>query len=200
VLDQQAPADTDRWETVASVIRERRSNLNVDLERPVPREVVDELLALAVLAPNHYRTNPHRFAVITGEARARLGAFAAEVVARLPNANEGMVDRQRNQFMRAPCIIAVASAADPDPIKHFENKYSAAAGVQNILLGATAKGLASYWRSGLAMIDPNVSGPMKEQLGFEPNDEIVAFVNIGYPIGPPNARPTFTPNVRYLDS
>src|SRR5690242_16078183 len=130
MLDQKASTDA-RWEAVASVIRARRSNLNVDLERPVPREVIDELIGLAVLAPNHYRTNPHRFVVLTGEARARLSAYAAGVAAKQPHMNEGMVERQRQQFLRAPVIVAVAAAADPDPIKAFENKYSAVAGVEN---------------------------------------------------------------------
>ena len=200
MLDQKSPADAARWEAVADVIRQRRSNLNVDSERPVPREVIDELLGLAVLAPNHYRTNPHRFVVLTGEARARLSAYAGEVAAKQPHMTEAMVERQRQMFLRAPVIIAVAAASDPDPIKAFENKYSAVAGVENILLAATARGLATYWRSGAAMVDPTVSGPMKEALGLEPTDEIVAFINMGYPVGDPAARPTFEPHVKYLES
>ena len=45
----------------------------VDRERPVPRDLVDELCALAAWAPNHKRTWPWRFAIAEGEGRARLG-------------------------------------------------------------------------------------------------------------------------------
>jgi nitroreductase len=189
---------TDRFKAIAETIRERRSNLNVDLVRPVPRELIDELVDLATTAPNHYRTNPWRFVVLTGPARARIGQIAAEVVAKQPEAKEAIVDRQRVQFLRAPAVIVAAAAPDEDPIKHFENKHTVAAGVQNILLGATARGLASAWRSGPAMVDPAVSGPVKAALGLEPGDEIVAFVYLGFPIGPPGAKEPPRGTVRYL--
>lgn len=199
VIDEKASVPEARWEAVTAAIRERRSNLNVDLERPVPRQVIDELIALAVTAPNHYRTNPWRFVVLTGDARARIGEVIARAVAKQPDAKEAFVERQRVQFLRAPAVIAVASAVDQDPVKHFENKHSVAAGVQNILLGATAAGLASAWRSGPAMVDPEVSRQAKEALGLDPSDEIVAFVYLGYAIAPPGTRETPQPNVRYLE-
>jgi nitroreductase len=190
---------TDRFQAVAETIRERRSNLNVDLERPVPRELIDELIDLATTAPNHYRTNPWRFAVLTGQARARIGQIAAEAVSRQPDTKEAIVDQQRTQFLRAPAVIVAAAAPDEDPIKHFENKHSVAAGVQNILLGATARGLASAWRSGPAMVEPAVSAPVKHALGLDPGDEIVAFVYLGFPIGPPGSKDAPRGTVKYLD-
>src|SRR5262245_40652733 len=176
------------WETVASTIRDRHSNLNVDTERLVPNELIDQQMDLATWAPNHYRINPWRFVVMTGPARARIGELAAGIVASRPDAKESIVERQRTQFLRAPAVIAIASSPDVDPVKHFENKHSVAAGVQNLLLGAQAAGLAGAWRSGLAMVDPEVSEPVKAALGLEPQDEIVAFVYLGYPIAPPGAR------------
>ena len=191
---------SERSQTVAETIRERRSNLNVDGERPVPREVVDDLIDLATTAPNHYRTNPWRFVVLTGAARARIGEVAAAAAARLPSANDSIVERQRSQFLRAPLVIVAAAAPDLDPIKHFENKHTVAAGVQNILLGATAHGLASAWRSGLAMVEPGVSGPVKEALGLAPDDDIVAFVYLGFPVGPPGSKEPPRAQVSYLES
>jgi nitroreductase len=97
-------------------------------------------------------------------------------------------------------VIAIASSPDEDPIKHFENKHAVAAGVQNLLLGAQAAGLAGAWRSGPAMVDPEVSGPVKEALGLEQDDEIVAFVYLGHPIAPPGAREKPPAVVKHLDS
>jgi nitroreductase len=199
VAEENGDPRGERWATVATAIRERRSNLNVDLERPVARELIDELIGLAVTAPNHYRTNPWRFVVLTGAARARVGEIAAQAVSQQPDAKESIVERQRTQFLRAPAVIVAAAAPDDDPIKHFENKHAVAAGVQNILLGATAAGLASAWRSGLAMVDPTVAEPVKEALGLAPDDEIVAFIYLGHPIGPPGSRDTPTAQVRHLD-
>jgi nitroreductase len=200
-LSDQTGIDSPRFAAVAAIIRERRSNPNADSERPIPREVVDELLALGVEGPNHYRTNPYRFVVLSGPARARIGEVAAQATARKGGDNvEALVERQRGQFLRASTVIVVAAAADEDPVKHFENRYAAVGGAYAITLGATAAGIASYWRSGLAMIDPPVSAAVKEAIGLAPTDEIVAFLNLGYPAGQPGAREYPTPTVRYLDS
>lgn len=199
MIDEKTGVSGTNWAAVAETIRTRRSNLNVDLERTVPRELIDELVELAVSAPNHYRTNPWRFVVLTGPARARIGEIAARALAAQPDAKESFVERQRTQFLRAPAVIVVASAGDADPIKHFENKHAVAAGVQNILLGATAAGLASAWRSGAAMVDPSVSATVKEALGLDPADEIVSFLYLGYPIAPPGSRSQPRPQIRYLD-
>ena len=188
-----------RWQMVADTITNRRSNMNVDLERPVPTELIDDLIKLAVAAPNHYRTFPWRFVVLTGAARARLGELAAQAVARRENVNPNFVERQRVQFWRTPAVVVVASARDTDPVRDFENKHAVSAGVQNILLGASAAGLASAWRSGPPMVDADVSGPFKEAIGLEPDVEIVAVIYLGFPIGPPGSREGPEPNVRYLD-
>jgi nitroreductase len=204
MIDEQAKVNGTQngaaWAAVAEAIRNRRSNLNVDLEKTVPREIVEELTELAVLAPNHYRTNPWRFVVLTGAARARLGEIVAREVARQPGVKEGMVERQRTQFLRAPTVLVVASAGDEDPIKHFENKHAVAAGIQNLLLGATAVGLASAWKSGPAMVDPAVSPLVKEELGLDPKDEIVGIVYLGYAIAPPGSRTVLRPQVRYVEA
>jgi nitroreductase len=200
-VSDQTGVQSPRFSTVADVIRERRSNPNADPERPIPRELVDQLLALAVEGPNHYRTNPYRFVVLSGPARTRIASIAAEATARKGGDNvAAMVERQRGQFSRAPTVVVVAAAADDDPTKHFENKYAAAAGAYAITLGATAAGLASYWRSGLAMIDPDVSAAVKEAIGLASSDEIVGFLNLGYPTGQPGAREYPPPSVRYLES
>lgn len=188
-----------RWTAVTTTIRERRSNLHVDPERPVARAVIDEVIALAITAPNHYRTHPWRFVVLTGAARARIGAVAAAAISQAADATESIIERQRGQFLRAPAVIVAAAAPNDDPIKHFENKHTVAAGVQNMLLAATAAGLASAWRSGPAMVEPTVAGPVKAALGLDPGDEIVAFVYLGHPIGPPGARETPTLHIRHLE-
>jgi nitroreductase len=196
---EQAGEGVERWSVVAETIRGRRSNLNVDLERAVPLELIDELIDLAVSAPNHYRTNPWRFVVLTGTARDRIGEIAATALARQPDAKETIVERQRVQFLRAPAVVVVAAADDEDPIRRFENKHAVAAGVQNLLLGATAAGLASAWRSGPAMVDPAVSLLVKEALGLEPTDEIVSFIYLGYASGPPGVRQKASAQIRHLE-
>lgn len=200
MIGAEAGLESQRYQEVAAIVRDRRSNLNVDTGREVPRAIVDELLGLAVTAPNHYRTKPWRFAVLTGEARRRISEVAAKAVEKKGGANEATLERQRTQFLRAPVVVVAAAAPDADPVKDFENKYTVAAGVQNMLLGATAMGLASAWRSGAAMVDPDVSRAVKAEVGLDEGDEIIAFVYLGWPTGEPGSREVPEPAVTYLES
>ncbi len=180
-------AENGTYAAVAATIRGRRSNMNVDHEAAIDDATIDELIELARWAPNHFRTNPFKFAVIRGAARGRLGQIAADALA-AAGGQPPVVERQRAQFERTPVVLAIAAAPDADAVKQFENRYTVAAGVQNILLAATARGLASAWRSGPAMVDPAVAGPVKAALGFAPDDEIVAYVYLGHQAGPPGNR------------
>ncbi|MEA3216333.1 MAG: hypothetical protein QOJ19_2489 [Acidimicrobiia bacterium] len=175
--------DLDRFEALA---RARRTNLRMDPDRPVDPELLERLCRLAMWAPNHKRTWPWRFTAITGEARAKLGEALARWL-------EGMgesapkVDKARGKYLRAPVMLAVASAGDDDPLRRAENRDAVAAGVQNLLLGATAVGLASYWGTGAVTDVPEV----RELCGFDPGDQLVALLYLGWPIGdvPVPARP-----------
>ena len=70
-----------------------------------------------------------------------------------------------------------------------------ASGVQTLLLGATAAGLASYWGTGAVTEAPEV----KELCGFAPQDVIVAAIYLGWPLGLDPARPERPPaEVRWL--
>src|SRR5271167_300449 len=72
---------------VEDAIRSRRTHKAFAPE-PVAREVVDELLDLALWAPNHHLTNPWRFRVLGPASLARLkeaaGPGAAQKLDRAP--------------------------------------------------------------------------------------------------------------------
>jgi len=56
---------------------QRRTSVRRFRPDPVPRETLERLLECAVRAPNHKLTEPWRFAVVTGAARARLADIRA---------------------------------------------------------------------------------------------------------------------------
>ena len=194
--------DPDRLEPAAgaaaladfeALARARRTNLRMDPERPVPAELVERLCRLAMWAPNHKRTWPWRFTAIVGDTRGELGDALAETLI-AAGESAAKVDKARGKYRRAPLMLAVASAGDPDPVRRLENRDAVAAGVQNLLLGATAAGLASYWGTGAVVAVPRV----RELCGLEPGDELVALLYLGWPIGgvPEPARPE--PPLRWL--
>jgi nitroreductase len=184
------------WDALSQVVRARRSNLRVDPDREVPARVLERLMELACWAPNHKRTHPWRFAVVTGAARARLGEVAAAGLPRLGLTEPALAEKTRRQYLQAPVILVVGAAAHPVPHLHRENHDAVAAGVQNLLLGATALGLASFWKTGAPAEDPAV----KELAGLAPEDDIVAFVFLGWPAAEPLPGHRGPPVVRVLDT
>jgi nitroreductase len=166
---------------------------------PVPREVIEQLLAAAVQSPNHHRVRPWRFYVLQGEARQKLGEVIAQSKQREnPDIPESVLQVERLKPLRAPVVIAVGVDEPQDPkVIKIENVCAAAAAVQNLLIAAQAFGLATFWRTGPAAYDPNV----KAFLGLEPEQHLIAFVYLGYPEGvqPLKIRPSFHDRTVWLD-
>ena len=76
-------------------------------------------------------------------------------------------------------VLLVGSAWDPSETRRREDRDAVAAGVQNLLLAATAAGLASHWATGDWMDDPEV----KAFAGLAADDQLVALVYLGWPSG-----------------
>jgi nitroreductase len=173
------PESESSFAQVSAVIRARRTQLLMDPSREVPSKLVTELCELITWAPNHKRTWPWQVAVCTGEGRRRLGEAGAADLISHGIGDETKVAKTRTKYLRAPVMIVVGSSSHPDPLFQAENRDAVAAGVQNLLLGATGAGLASFWST-----PPVARGAaMLEVCGFTPDAEIVAVIYIGWPTG-----------------
>ncbi|MFN8052054.1 MAG: nitroreductase [Acidimicrobiales bacterium] len=170
---------------LSTLIRGRRTTKLLDPDRQVTPEVIAELCALATWAPNHRRTDPWRFAVFTGDGRARLGATIADELA-AAGAHEAKILKTRTKYLRAPVVIVVGSIAGPDPVTTGENRDAVAAGINNLLLGAHARGLATLWSS----VATPTSPALWELCGFPEGTFAVGAVYLGHPTGeePPGRR------------
>lgn len=165
-------------QVLTAIVHERRTSLVLDPDAPVADDLIDRLIELATWAPNHKRTWPWRFTVFTGSGRDRLGntmAFAAGAAGQPAH----KVAKLRVKYRRSPVVIVVSSLADDDPTRHVENRDAVAAAVQNLLLGATAAGLASHWAS----LDEDVQPAVRALCGVGDSDELVALVYLGWPTG-----------------
>ena len=134
----------------------------VDKERAVPRDLICELCELAQWAPNHKRTWPWRFAV----------ADAMEVNGDPPE----KVDKTRTKYLRTPVTVVVGSSPGESPLRTAENRDAVAAGIQTMLLAATAHGLASYWGS----CPKGANDVVSELCGFEPGTHITGLIYLGW--------------------
>ena len=93
-------------------------------------ELVRELLELAVLAPNHHETEPWRFWVV---GRDTLNALS-----------EATGDKK---LLRSHTAIVVGVKRDADAQMAEEDYAAVSCAIQNIMLAARARGLASFWRT-----------------------------------------------------
>ena len=158
----------------------RRRTIKRYTNEPIHREVIERLLDAAVWAPNHFLTQPWRFAVLTGSAIAGLANLRRQQVAELmddsttPGAQTKLEDTYR-KMAGAAVLVVVTAKEDPDPMIDEENRLATAAATQNLLLAATAEGLASFWSSGIAPYPP-----ARAYLAIPADERIIAVVHLGY--------------------
>ena len=166
---------------------------------PVPRELIETLLAAAVQAPNHYKVRPWRFVVVTGAAREKLGEVMAESLEEEhPEYPPKAFEKERGKPLRSPVLIAVGvDKPSEEKVLELENICATAAAVENLLLAAHALGLGAKWRTGGPEMDPKV----KEFLGFEADEHLIAFIYVGYPEfeAAPAERPSFEDRTTWME-
>ncbi|KQU23319.1 nitroreductase [Bacillus sp. Leaf13] len=163
-------------------IKTRRS-IGVVKQDPVPKELIEQIIEAGTYAPNHHRTEPWRFFVLTGEGRNKLGQVFEEIT-RIENADDtpesliSKVERQKKNPLRAPVIIAVGiEPSDKNNVLVSEEYAAVNSAVQNMLLAAHSLGLGAVWRTGKITYNTKV----REFFNLSLKGEILAFIYLGYP-------------------
>ena len=118
--------------SLSELVRARRTT-KVFGSEPVDRETIESLLELARWAPNHHLTNPWRFRVLGPESLARL--------------KEAGGPSEAVKLDRAPTLVVASARLTGEQPQDEEDVCATAAAIYAVLLGATAQGLASYWRT-----------------------------------------------------
>ena len=149
----------------------------------ITEDLIEKILEAGVYAPNHHRTKPWRFFVLTGDARAKLGKVFEEVTkSQLQNPNnvesQKKIEKAKKNPLRAPLIIAVG--VEPSQKKNVlvKEEYAAVnSAIQNMLLAAHSLGLGAIWRTGNLCYEAKV----RDYFGLSEKGELLAFLYIGYP-------------------
>lgn len=145
---------------IEEAIRSRRTHKAYGPE-PVDRRTLDELLELARWAPNHHLTNPWRFRVVGPKARVRLkDAAGPEGAAKLD---------------RAPTLVVVSTTQTGDAVQDEEDVCAAACAAYIVLLAASARGLASYWRTPEVLRTPEG----RAAVGLGEDERFLALIHLG---------------------
>jgi nitroreductase len=170
-----------RFELIADVIKNRRSIKPVKMNgKKIPDEQVKELLKLANWAPTHGRTEPWRFIVYSGNSVKEFCHQHAELYKAytLPEKFEqANYDKQlHNGDFASHIIIAIMQRGNSPKIPVLEEIASTSMAIQNILLGATAAGMASFLSTSGMIHHP----PMKNFLQLKEDDIVMGLLFLGY--------------------
>jgi nitroreductase len=137
---------------------------------PVPRATLLELFELAQLAPNHHLTQPWRFRVIGPESLARLKDAAGP--------------SEADKLDRAPTLVVASATLCGELLQDEEDVCATAAAIMLVLLGATERGLASYWRT------PEIlrTARGREAIGIPAGERVLGLIHLGPPAREPALR------------
>ena len=172
---------TDRFEIIADIIKTRRSIKPVKMNgKKIPDDQVRELLKLANWAPTHGRTEPWRFIVYSGNKVKEFCHQHADLYkAHTPGEKFEQANYDKllhNGDLASHIIIAVMQRGDLPKIPALEEIAATAIAIQNILLGASAAGIASFWSTGGMTHHP----VMKDFLQLNEQDIVMSLLYLGY--------------------
>jgi nitroreductase len=128
---------------------------------PVPRETLLELLGLARFAPTHHLNQPWRFRVLGPETLAGLKHVAG--------------DKEAQKLDRAPTLVVASAAVTGDLVMDEEDVCATAAAIMLVLLAATDRGIATYWRTP-AVLRTRVG---REAVGIPPGERFLGLLHFG---------------------
>ncbi|MCC6236424.1 MAG: nitroreductase family protein [Dehalococcoidia bacterium] len=196
-------AAPSRAAVIEAAIRARRSVRGLEGPPLAPAEV-ESLVALALTAPAPHHTLPWRFAEVTPARRSALAAAMGEAWRADLEADgvprpqqERALARSRRQVEEAPTLLLGCAVSEGLRVYSDERRaraewtlatHSFGAGMQNILLAASARGLAAFWISAPLYAPEAVRAALDLDAAWQPQ----ALIALGHPSAAyrPFERPT----------
>jgi len=167
--------------TLSEIVKNRRSIKPTQLNGSViPDEQVEQLLELANWAPTHGNTQPWKFFVYANDAARKFCHEHAELYKRHvtpENFQQASYDKIiQNGEHASHIIVAVMQRGNLPKIPVLEEVAASSAAIQNILLGATALDIASFWSTGGLAHSP----VLKNYLQLREEDVVMGILFLGY--------------------
>ena len=178
---------------VSQAIRERRS-IRKFKEEPVPRDLLNEILEAATLAPSGKNKQPWKFYIVQDERRSEMIQAMQKGMDRLTRMGikTGSAKYTLRVMENAPVTIFVFNPTSRHPLLKRDTLevytdivdiQSIGAAIQNMLLRAVDLGLGTLWICDVFFGYEELC----EWLGEK--GQMIAAVSLGYPDASPQARP-----------
>ncbi|MCB0185247.1 MAG: nitroreductase [Caldilineaceae bacterium] len=149
-------------DTVAEVILNRRT-VKQFLPQPVEQATLEQLIELAVWAPNHRLNEPWRFYVLGDGARTQLAKIAGAITERkiLAAGGEAAVAERKgaeasSAWLNVPTLLYITYVTNPNPEINLENYGAVCCAIQNLTLAAHALEIGTSWSSGAVAAAPEL--------------------------------------------
>lgn len=160
------------------LLLKRRSVLARNMVTPGPdKQQLEAILMAGIRVPDHGKMAPWRAQIIDCDGQAALGELFAAIVSREnPEVAAEQLIAERQRPCRAPVLLAVSQTLQHHhKIPVMEQRLSAGAFCQNILVAAHASGFVAQWLTEW----PSYHAEVKAALGHGPETDIVGFIYIG---------------------
>lgn len=183
---------------VLDAIYGRRSIRDYEAQEP-SRELLQQVLADAVQAPNSINRQAWSFVVVRGRDRlakisrhAKAHALATSAPDAAPELHALLSNEAFDIFYNAPVLVVICAAL-PDPMVAQDCCLAA----QTLMLSAFARGLGSCWIGFAEGWLKTTEG--KAQLGIPPDHLPIAPVIIGFPRTVPTPTGRRAPQIAWID-
>lgn len=184
-------------------VLENRHSIRDFGPEPVSRELCERVVKAAALAPSAMNEQAWRIYACTGSTRAEVGEIVAQSTVHLAEYMDVLGPKRYEDAVHwysslgeAPVLMVFAVTDTDDPVLAANRQISLGAAIENLLLAATAEGLAAcnitfaHW----------VRGELADLLEMTGDQRVEAIVALGWPgVIPAAAPPKRTDLVTWRD-
>lgn len=143
----------------------RRSVVKYDMSRAVPADATQRALEAAILAPNHFLSEPWRFYACGPETKAKLC---------------GLNEDKRKAAEGVPewLVVTLASEHAEGEKLFYEDMQAVACATQNFMTSLAAEGVGSKWMTGALGAAPE---DVLAAVGAPEGEKLIGAIWYGYP-------------------
>jgi len=142
----------------------------------LPQEDLLKILNSARWAPNHRKTEPWRYKVLTGKALERLGDFMAASYSKKDDYKKFKLKKLQENPSKSNAVILIFMHRDNEErIPEWEEIAAVSMSVQNMWLTTHDLGYGCYWSSPKSFININEF----EGIKVNSNEQFLGFFYIG---------------------